>query len=331
MAEGKVAVLLLAGGQGTRLGVSYPKGMYNVGLPSGKTLYQIQAERIRRLQMLAQEQGGKESAIPWLVAYLKCVSASIVITAPFFPSSRYIMTSEFTKSATHDFFATHGYFGLDPRNVVVFEQNTIPCLDHEGKLMLAGKHHICKAPDGNGGLYSALISPKHNILQDMEQRGIQYVHVYCVDNILVKMADPVFVGFCIERGAECGAKVCGCVYERVVCENNKWFLLLYYNDLPYSQYIHPYVLVWVICSVCCIYIRPYVLVWVVCSVCLGCGYCGRHGSSCFTHILPQVVRKVHPGEKVGVICKCDGKYQVSSSPNPHSSANIVMTTGSGIQ
>lgn len=118
------------------------------------------------------------------------------------------MTSEFTKQATLEFFAQHNYFGLDSRNVIVFEQYTIPCLDLNGKLMLESNHHICKAPDGNGGLYAALTNPKHHILKDMESRGVAYVHVYCVDNILVKMADPVFVGFCIEREAECGAKVC---------------------------------------------------------------------------------------------------------------------------
>lgn len=169
--KGHVAVILMAGGQGTRLGSSLPKGCYDIGLPSHKSLFQIQAERLQTLQRIA----GCERYIPW-----------------------YIMTSQATREATENFFKEHNNFGLEAEQVKFFNQGILPAFDLEGKhLLLKSRTELIDSPDGNGGLYNAL--KENRILDELDSRGIRHIHMYCVDNVLVKVADPLFIGYAIHH------------------------------------------------------------------------------------------------------------------------------------
>ncbi|VDL85855.1 unnamed protein product [Schistocephalus solidus] len=180
--SGKAAVLLLAGGQGTRLGCSYPKGMYDIGLPSKRSLFQLQAERLLAVCRRASGNFDKPAFIPW-----------------------YIMTSDQTQQMTQAYFEEHNFFGYNREHIIFFEQFSIPVLDFNGKVLMHSRDSLCWSPEGNGGLYRAL--RERGILADMASRGVEYVHIYGVDNVLTKMADPHFLGFCISKEAECGAKV----------------------------------------------------------------------------------------------------------------------------
>lgn len=184
ISDGKLAVLLLSGGQGTRLGSSDPKGCFNIGLPSGKSLFQLQAERILCVQRLAAQATNEASpaTIHW-----------------------YIMTSPFTDEATRKFFESRRYFGLEADQITFFQQGTIPCISKDGRIIMETPYRVAKAPDGNGGVYTALKSSR--LLEDMASRGIKYIDCYGVDNALVRVADPCFLGFFIDKGVSAAAKV----------------------------------------------------------------------------------------------------------------------------
>ncbi|THV07476.1 UDP-N-acetylglucosamine diphosphorylase [Dendrothele bispora CBS 962.96] len=225
VSRGEVGVLLMAGGQGTRLGSSAPKGCYDIGLPSHKSLFQYQAERIARLQTVAENDFGKTAGsviIPW-----------------------YVMTSGPTRRDTEEFFSKHSYFGLDPKNVIFFEQGTLPCLTMEGKVLLDSPSRVAVAPDGNGGLYAATRAPlsstdkSHTVLNDLSRRKVLYVHAYCVDNCLVRVADPVFLGYSISKQADCAAKVVPKVQPTesvgvVACHDGK-FSVVEYSEISKEQ------------------------------------------------------------------------------------------------
>ncbi|KAF2258461.1 nucleotide-diphospho-sugar transferase [Lojkania enalia] len=183
IAENEVAVVLMAGGQGTRLGSSAPKGCFDIGLPSKKSLFQLQGERIAKAEQLAKKTYGKKSVtVPW-----------------------YVMTSGPTRGPTEKFFEENNYFGLERENVTIFEQGVLPCISNEGRILLESKSKVAVAPDGNGGLYQALI--QSGVVADMGKRGIKHIHAYCVDNCLVKVADPTFIGFSASKNVDIATKV----------------------------------------------------------------------------------------------------------------------------
>jgi len=180
----RVAILLMAGGQGTRLGSSDPKGTYDMKLLSGKTLFQLHAERIFKLQQLAAMETEQETIppIPW-----------------------YIMLSGPVHQKTVQFFREHNFFGLQEEQIVFFDQGEFPCITPDGKIILEARGKIATAPNGNGGLWQALSSL--GLVAEMKTRGIQWIASYNIDNILAKVCDPVFLGFTIDKNLDVGSKV----------------------------------------------------------------------------------------------------------------------------
>lgn len=172
-AAGEVAVLILAGGSGTRLGQTIPKGMFICPeLAQQKSLFQLQCEKIRKLELLASSKvnGNKKVRIPLLY-----------------------MTSEQTDLLTREFFEENGYFGLQKEQIHFFMQSSIPSMDMDGNILLKNDTELCMFPGGNAGVYSALDTS--GVLGTIERLGVKYVQVFTVDNILCKLGDPTFTGY----------------------------------------------------------------------------------------------------------------------------------------
>lgn len=175
--QGKVGALLVAGGQGSRLGFDGPKGKFPITPVKNKTLFQLHAEKLLALNTRY------DTRIPW-----------------------YIMTSQSNDAETRAYFEQHAYFGLPAEDVFFFQQGMMPALDASGKLILDEPGHIFTNPDGHGGIFAALA--RTGAVDDMQQRGLGQLFYFQVDNVLVSLCDPVFIGYHLDRKAQMSAKVC---------------------------------------------------------------------------------------------------------------------------
>jgi UDP-N-acetylglucosamine/UDP-N-acetylgalactosamine diphosphorylase len=194
---GRVGVILVAGGEGTRLGFPHPKGQFPIGPVSGKPLFQLLAEQVVARSRPYQSHQSQLNQPQSSQTSIKQTGASI----PY-----YVMTSPATHDETVAFFEGHSYFGLNRDDVHFFRQGTMPAVDRQtGMLLLADKHELALNPDGHGGVLSAL--DKSHLLDQMRSRGVDYLYYHQVDNPLARVCDPAFLGFHALRQSDISTKV----------------------------------------------------------------------------------------------------------------------------
>lgn len=174
--ENKVAAVLLAGGQGTRLGIDGPKGAFNIGI--NKELYIFECLINNLLEVV-------KKADKWI--------------------SLLVMTSDKNYEATKKIFEEKNYFGYNKDYVEFFIQEMAPSTDFNGKIYLEEKDHISLSPNGNGGWFYSL--KKAGLLDKLKESGVEWINIFAVDNVLQKMADPAFIGATLKSNNPIGAKV----------------------------------------------------------------------------------------------------------------------------
>ena len=173
--NGKLAVVTMAGGQGTRLGHTGPKGTFDLGLDTHKSIFEILCDTIND----ARSKYGVD--IPW-----------------------YIMTSDENNEETERFFETHNYFGYPKNCITFFKQGKLPMISTEGKILIDENHKIKQAADGHGGIFHSML--KDGVIFDMKARGIEWIFIGGVDNVLVKPVDPVLIGLSISKNVLAAGK-----------------------------------------------------------------------------------------------------------------------------
>ncbi len=204
--NGQYAVVTMAGGQGTRLGHTGPKGTFKLDVyGKGKYLFEILSEDLK----LANKK--YNTVIPW-----------------------YIMTSKENNKETFEFLEKHNYFGYDKNNVMLFEQGELPLVDIDGKMLMDKNFKIKEASDGNGGVFLSLRTT--GMLADMKEKGIKWVFIGGVDNVILKMTDTILLGMAIDKNVQIASKsvVKANPHERVgvFCKMNGHPKVIEYSELP---------------------------------------------------------------------------------------------------
>jgi UDP-N-acetylglucosamine/UDP-N-acetylgalactosamine diphosphorylase len=206
--SGRVAAFTVAGGQGTRLGYDGPKGTFPVAPVSGNTLFQIFAEKLRASEIRYR------TSIPW-----------------------YIMTSAVNHDATVAAFEDADYFGLKEEQLMFFAQGRMPAVDFSGKILLENRDTIAMSPDGHGGSLRALV--RSGAIADMRRRGVDTISYFQVDNPLVQVIDPAFIGFHLKSQSEMSSKMIPKAYpgEKVghFCIQNDRMCVVEYSDMPMAM------------------------------------------------------------------------------------------------